>query len=121
MSTRSLIGYDDGIIHGIYCHYDGNPEHVGKILVQHHNSLGACMHIMDGPQIRNFDHDGTVVRFGDCGSESCNESYSDVKEALNSCYDYVYMYDWKVNSWSCFTKEYPSKVVKRVIIPSEAE
>jgi hypothetical protein len=121
MSTRSLIGYDDGVIHGIYCHYDGVPEHVGRLLVKHHNSLDACTYIMEGSQIRNFDNDGTVVRFHDCDGSTCHEVYSDVKDALNSCYDYVYLYDWKDNSWSCFTLEYPSKTLKRVIIPSDDE
>lgn len=118
MSTRSLIGYDDGIVHGIYCHYDGHPGHVGKILVQHHNSLEACNRIMSGPQIRNLDHDGTIVRYGDT-PEHCYESYSDVKEALNSGFDYVYLFDRKVNEWSCFTLEYPYKSLKREIIPTE--
>ena len=119
MSTRSLIGYDDGIIHGIYCHYDGNPEHVGKILVQHHNSFTAMESIMDGCQIRNLDHDGTVVRFGDCGGESGVETYDSVKEALSGCFDYVYLFDWKVNEWICFTSDYPTKAVKRCVIPTE--
>jgi hypothetical protein len=118
MSTRSLIGYDDGIVHGIYCHYDGYPSYVGKILVQHHNSLEACNKLMSGPQIRNLDHDGTIVRYGDT-PEHCYESYSDVKEALNSGFDYVYLFDWKVNEWSCFTKVYKTGSIKREIIPTE--
>jgi hypothetical protein len=73
---------------------------------------------MSGPQIRNLDHDGTIVRYGDT-SEHCYESYSDVKEALNSGFDYVYLFDWKVNEWSCFTLDYPSKSLKREIIPTE--
>jgi hypothetical protein len=118
MSTRSLIGYDDGLVHGIYCHYDGHPDHVGKILVQHHNSLDACNRIMSGPQIRNFDHDGTICRFGDV-PEHCYETYDNVKDALHSGFDYVYLFDWKVNEWAAFTLEYPSKSLKRVLIPTE--
>lgn len=34
MSTRSRIGYTDetGRIHSVYCHSDGYPEYVGKVL-----------------------------------------------------------------------------------------
>ena len=67
MSTRSFIGFvtENGEFTGNYCHYDGYPEHVGKILVEHHNSFSAAEAIAAGPQIRNFDHDGTICRFGD--------------------------------------------------------
>ncbi len=35
MATRSNIGIvnEDGSITGIYCHYDGYPEYVGKMLL----------------------------------------------------------------------------------------
>ena len=41
MSTRSLIGVKqpDETIKYVYCHFDGYPEGVGKMLMQHYNSL----------------------------------------------------------------------------------
>ena len=41
MATRSRIGMklSDGTIKHVYCHYDGYPEHVGKILLQHYTDL----------------------------------------------------------------------------------
>jgi hypothetical protein len=38
MSTRSGIGieFDAGSVAGVYCHYDGYPEGVGKILDEHY-------------------------------------------------------------------------------------
>lgn len=38
MSTRSRIGIknSDGTVKSIYCHHDGYPSHVGKILVEHY-------------------------------------------------------------------------------------
>ena len=40
MSTRSLIGYFDSEspeIKMVYCHWDGYPEHNGKLLLNHYN------------------------------------------------------------------------------------
>ena len=40
MATRSNIGIvnEDGSITGIYCHFDGYPEYVGKMLLNHYNN-----------------------------------------------------------------------------------
>jgi hypothetical protein len=40
MSTRSNIGVllEDGTVQRVYCHWDGYPEHNGKILVEHYNT-----------------------------------------------------------------------------------
>ncbi len=40
MSTRSLIGavQEDGSVKFIYCHWDGYPEHNGKVLLSHYKS-----------------------------------------------------------------------------------
>ena len=102
MSTRSFIGFDNGIrLEGNYCHYDGYPGHVGMILVQHHNSYEAMRALVKGSQIRNFDHDGTVCRFGDGdpGVEYANSA----TEILNSGYDYAYLFG--NGKWRCFTKK----------------
>lgn len=39
MATRSFIAKEvDGGFVGIYCHWDGYPEHNGKILAEHYTS-----------------------------------------------------------------------------------
>lgn len=103
MSTRSFICIEDVEqgYRGIYCHYDGYPEHVGSILVKHHNSISAAEAIVFGPQIRNFDHDGTIARFGD-GTPDDSEVYLGIEDALNSAFDYVYLYSTADNCWKCF-------------------
>ena len=118
MSTRSFIcvaGEESGV-RGIYCHYDGYPEHVGKILVEHHNSIGAAEKLIGGPQIRNFDHDGTVGRFGD-GPSDASEIYDTKEEALNSGFDYFYQFSRKTNSWKCFGRR--DGAIVECEIPSE--
>jgi len=39
MSTRSMIGIQnaDGTVKAVYCHWDGYPEHNGKMLLNHYN------------------------------------------------------------------------------------
>lgn len=102
MSTRSFICIEDDEqgYRGIYCHYDGYPGHVGKILVEFHNNISAAEFLVHGPQIRNFDHDGTVARFGD-GTPDDSEVYLGLEEALDSGFDYVYLFDGK---WNCYTR-----------------
>ena len=118
MSTRSLIGFkDDKGITGIYCHYDGYPGHVGKILVGYHNSAAAMRSLIDGPQIRNFDNDGQYARFTDSGPESAVETCETIEEALDSGFDYVYLFDGK---WNCYTRPnapYTSGPAELVEIP----
>lgn len=49
MATRSKIGIMslDKTLRGIYCHWDGYPEHVGKLLLKHYNSPGLANQLMD--------------------------------------------------------------------------
>jgi hypothetical protein len=119
MSTRSficIVGQNGGF-QGIYCHYDGYPEHVGKILVEHHNSFSAAEAIITGPQIRNFDHDGTVARFGD-GTPDDSETYDTIDEALHNGFDYAYLFSEMDNCWKCFERDcLYNNVIHEVRIP----
>jgi len=118
MSTRSAIGFYDeaGMFKAMYCHYDGYPNHVGKILVEHHNSLSAAHNIVEGSQIRNFDHDGTIARFGD--GDGAAELFETVTEALDSGFDYAYVYNVEQMRWICFGRDpLPLFHVREVNIP----
>lgn len=102
MSTRANIGYvtEDGLLHMIYCHYDGYPRHVGSILHNYHSSLVQAKALVSGAQIRNFDSDGSFARFGD--GEGGPEQYETVTEALNG-FDYAYIFE--EGAWHCYTRE----------------
>lgn len=119
MSTRCAIGYTDketGKLHTIYCHYDGYPSHVGKILKQYHNSAEACRALLVGSHIRNFDNDGTVCRFGE--GDGAAETFDSVAETLNSGYDYVYTFAEFDQNWHCYGRNYdtsPSAIVEKEI------
>jgi hypothetical protein len=122
MSTRSFIGYQHSTdeIRGMYCHYDGYPDHVGVILTKYHSSFAAMTEIISGGQIRNFDQDGTICRFGDDQAGEL-ESYKSVQEALDTVFDYVYLFDEFNQEWVCYGKQYGNdgSVIVECEIPLE--
>lgn len=116
MSTRAAIGFqrDDKSFVTIYSHYDGYPDHVGKLLVEHWNSFEKCEELVNGPQIRNFDNDGTCVRFGD-SSAGAKEEFDSIDEILSDVYDYCYLWSEQNNRWECYTHDRTSRVVEKEI------
>ena len=104
MSTRAAIGFRVGQeIHTIYSHYDGYPKHVGKILQEYYASAEKAKELVYGPQIRNFDHDGTCVRFGD-GTPDDHEVNDSMIDAIQG-YDYLYLFNFADNSWEGYTRD----------------
>lgn len=49
MATRSAIGYvmPRGHVRAIYCHWDGYPEHNGRILVNHYNNPAKIQRLIE--------------------------------------------------------------------------
>ena len=47
MATRALIGYldDNRVLTSTYNHYDGYPDHLGKILDTYYNATGKARSI----------------------------------------------------------------------------
>ena len=119
MSTRAAIGYAVGQkIFTIYSHYDGYPSHVGKILQEYYASADKAEQLVHGPQIRNFDHDGTCVRFGD-GTPDDHEVCDNMIDAIQG-YDYLYLFDFTNLQWECYARDGYVKpdVLRRVEIPA---
>ena len=118
MATRAAIGFVSGSeIHTIYSHYDGYPEHVGKILQTHYRSMKLAEEIVYGEgHIRNFDTDGTVVRY--LRSDDVHEISATPCEAIQG-YDYLYLFDNDKQEWVCFGRDYdiPPPALKRFPIP----
>jgi hypothetical protein len=50
MGTRSRIGIEmpDHTVVSVYCHYDGDVEHNGKILVEHYQNRDDVQELIDG-------------------------------------------------------------------------
>jgi len=110
MATRSLIGIKLGdYIKTIYCHWDGYPQHNGKLLMENYNTPTAI-----------FD----LLELGDLSSlaetpATCTAYHRDRKEPYGMVeardvdpedlftvgkdygVDYVYVYN-ENNEWDCF-------------------
>lgn len=115
MATRSNIGIvnEDGSITGIYCHYDGYPEYVGKMLLNHYTTsdiVNGLMNLGDlsilsenmnptGSHSFNNPQKGVCVAYGrDRGETGTNSrTFEDLGEfedsASNSWADYQYLFD----------------------------
>lgn len=97
MSTRSLICVIEGNMYrGMYCHYDGYPNHVGKILQEFHNSDNAARDLTGGHHIHSLKDDGTIVRF----RNGASHTYESIEEVLDDVFDYMYV--WQGSSWACY-------------------
>ena len=105
MATRSTIGYKTGrgTIRAIYCHWDGYPEHNGRILQDHYQAaykIGKLVELGDlssldaeiGVQV-DFDdrasHEGQCVYYG----RDRGETGVETKE-FDSIADWLEHYDW---------------------------
>lgn len=118
MATRSNIGkrLPNGKILAIYCHWDGYPEHNGKILVEHYTdekkidqllALGALSIL--GPEIgskQDFDNPkpGWCLAYNrDRGENRMFGTSVDHVRELTGNVDYVYV--WENGAWTCYNDE----------------
>jgi len=62
MATRALIGYfdDDRVLTTTYNHYDGYPDHLGKMLDKHYNSDEKAKFVANEGYISYITDDGTI-------------------------------------------------------------
>lgn len=133
MATRSNIGIVnlDKSITGIYCHWDGYPEYVGKMLLNHYNNVDIVNGLMNlgdlsilseslySTDIHTFNEpeDGVCVAYGrdrgDTGTDSRTFEDLGEYEHFGRGVDYQYLYDngkWSYRStykggWSDLTPE----------------
>ena len=117
MATRSYIGIlrPNNSIDFVYCHHDGYPDGVGKILVEYYNKESMIEALLDmgsisslGPDIglRN-DFNNRDARFclfyrRDRGEKDSgvNSSSDEVDFLNNDGVDYHYLFD--NGQWRCF-------------------
>ena len=133
MATRSNIGIVnlDKSITGIYCHWDGYPEYVGKMLLNHYNNddiVNGLMNLGDlsslseklySTDFHTFDEpeEGVCISYGrdrgDTGSDSRTFEDLGEYEHFGSGVDYQYLFEdgkWMYRStykggWSDLTPE----------------
>ncbi len=123
MATRSFIARrtDAGVYEGVYCHWDGYPNHNGVTLLRYYASSGGVKQLLKHGDIsslgksvgrkHSFDnpHDGWTVYYGrDRGErrssteKKCFASMFQMMEYANSvgC-EFLYLFDdgvWKSTS-----------------------
>lgn len=109
MGTRSTIALEfaDGTVEEVYCHWDGNIEHNGRILAEHYSDpfklrelidLGnlSSLHPSIGEQ-HNFDHayeDGCTFYARDRGEtdQAADKFWNfDVYRTTRECQQYAYI------------------------------
>lgn len=117
MSTNSTISlqHHNGSVRSIYCHWDGYPEHVGKILVENYDTIDKINALLDlgslsslgesteKPEGHTFDHPvkGYCVAYGrDRGEEDEEaQNFTSLDEMLDynpEQYNYVFKDQWYV-------------------------
>ena len=115
MATRSLIGMnlDNGITKIIYCHWDGYPDHNGRLLVDNYNTPAAITALMELGDLSSLE--ATL--------DTCTAYHRDRKEPWSTVeprdintselitvgkeygVDYIYTYNENYE-WECFKYAY---------------
>jgi hypothetical protein len=124
MATRSHIGVKNvnGTVDYIYCHWDGYPEYVGKVLTEYYQDMdrvNALMKLGDlsflGPEIGEKHEFGKspnhkwCTAYGRDRREPNSLVHSSTFDNLlgNNHVDYLYIFDGEF--WNCYdtyTKEH---------------
>ena len=113
MATRSLIGIKlDNIVKTIYCHWDGYPEHNGKLLVENYSTPAAITELMELGDLSTLDitpdkckayHRDRNEPWGMVEPRDVNASEM-ASVGREYGVDYVYIYNNEFE-WECFDYE----------------
>lgn len=132
MSTRCLIGIQnkDESVELVYCHHDGYPEGVGKILLDHYSTDEDARSIIAGGDLsslaerlgpaegekHSFDNptDGVCVYYhrdrGEKWEDVKPRKFESLKDAIAYFYDswceYFYIIRPHYGEWECLPKVY---------------
>ena len=110
MATRSFIAtknFDDSIT-GIYCHSDGYPEWVGRILATHYTDSATIDELIKLGSISSLGNTltETVVYHRDRGEEyeGCAQYENESTMLANAWNDLdaEYAYVWNGSSWGTY-------------------
>jgi len=115
MATRSYIGVrnTDASVDYIYCHFDGYPEHNGKILTEHYSNINRVNELLNLGDLsvlgkfigeKNEFNDrvrDTCLAYGrDRGESNVSKKKAGYDELItNQDVDYVYVFDG--DYWEC--------------------
>ena len=134
MATRSYIGIrnTDASVDYIYCHFDGYPEHNGKILTEHYSNINRVNELLNLGDLsvlgqfigEKMDFDkriqDTCLAYGrDRGESNVDKKNSGYDELItDQNVDYVYVFDG--DYWECHSTYSPELINLYNIASSEA-
>jgi hypothetical protein len=112
MATRSSITlFGGGKYHSIYSHWDGYPDHVGDVLVNHYEDVFKIWELISGGNVSSLDESvecpaghsfdspasGCTVFYGrDRGEEG---QHAQVKKSFNDCEKQEWNYLFLDGTW----------------------
>ena len=129
MATRARIGYQfsDGSVLSVYHHYDGYPEWLGKVLVEHYNTKRTASQLIDGGDLscawsdENWDGTAKVspgpLYYNDRGETTIPRFDDTLEGCLENSEEFCYIF--RDDKWVCYdTKEWSEGYKQLVGIPS---
>jgi len=124
MATRSYIGIrnTDASVDYIYCHFDGYPEHNGKILTEHYSNINRVNELLNLGDLsvlgqfigEKMDFDkrirDTCLAYGRDRGESNVDKKNGGYDTLitDQSVDYVYVFDG--DYWECHNTYTPELI-----------
>ena len=102
MSTRATISckQDDDRYAAIYLHFDGYPEHAGKILEVHYKTIEDALTLVSGGDTRSIANDGTPERFSNGNWTVLMPTRIALFQFARNC-DAAYLYVFEDDVWHC--------------------
>lgn len=100
MSTRCLIGIElEGYMYKyVYCHYDGYPENIGPILINHYNDRETINKLLDGGDFSSLEPNIEDIEF--YNDERSPAVIDDLDAVKDSNQEFMYMFNLK-DEWVC--------------------
>lgn len=105
MATNANIGYiENDIIIYTYLHYDGYPEHTGKVLYEKYNTTDKVKELIKLGWLESIDTDDVVAFHRDKGWDF-NEVQPETVNTLNEFTktEFNYLFDTKTEKWKFYT------------------
>ena len=138
MSTRSLIAIKEGTSYrSIYCHSDGYPSHVGRILQEHYTDDDKIKKLIALGGLSVLDREiGTKHGFGERPEGECtvynrdrgddlhigvHNSEKDLFESFKESWC-EWLYVWQDGKWYCLsTYDHDSGTLRPLHVEAEEE
>jgi len=133
MATRSYIGVrnTDASVDYIYCHFDGYPDHNGKILTEHYSNINRVNELLNLGDLSvlgqfigekmdfNKRVQDTCLAYGrDRGESNVSKKNTGYDELITS-QDVAYVYIFDGDYWECHSTYSPELINLYNITSSE--